>query len=378
MGKDTPHIYTPLLPLAAVYGMAVRLRNKLFDWNILKSRSFDVPVICVGNISVGGTGKTPHTEYLIRLLKDEFNVCVLSRGYKRKSKGFVIARKNETTIEDIGDEPFQMWQKFPDINVAADSDRCNGIDHLIKEAANDRKQQVIVLDDAYQHRYVKAGIYILLIDYNRRIRHDALLPAGRLREPENGKTRADIIIVSKCPENISKEKMKEIYSEISPKPWQEVFFTHMKYGNMYRIFDKNRNDEMNCKDISSDMNILLLTGIASPKAITEELGRYTQKITSMVFADHHNFSHEDMDNLKHNFMSMPEGKRIIVTTEKDAARLIFHPNLDDKLKPYIYALPVEVSFLNNETIKFNQKITEYVRKNSRNSSIPQSKDANKS
>lgn len=129
-----------------------------------------------------------------------------------------------------------------------------------------------------------------------------------MREPENGKTRADIIIVSKCPENISKEKMKEIYSEISPKPWQEVFFTHMKYGNMYRIFDKNRNDEMNCKDISSDMNILLLTGIASPKAITEELGRYTQKITSMVFADHHNFSHEDMDNLKHNFMSMPEGK----------------------------------------------------------------------
>ena len=378
MKKSTPHIYKVLLPLAVIYGLAVKLRNKLFDWNIIKSKSFDVPVICVGNITVGGTGKTPHTEYLIRLLKNEFNVCVLSRGYKRKSKGFVIARKNETTIEDIGDEPFQMWQKFPDINVAVDGDRCNGIDHLIKEAANERKQQVIVLDDAYQHRYVKAGIYILLIDYNRRIRHDTLLPAGRLREPENGKTRADIIIVSKCPESLSKEDMKELYSEISPKAWQEVFFTHMKYGNMYRIFDKSRNDEMNCKDISSDMNILLLTGIASPKAITEELGRYTQKITSMVFADHHNFSHEDMDNLRHNFMSMPEGKRIIVTTEKDAARLIFHPHLDDELKPYIYALPVEVDFLNNETIKFNQKITEYVRKNSRNSSIPQSKDADKS
>lgn len=377
MGKSTPHIYIPLLPLSAIYGLAVRLRNKLFDWNILKSRSFDVPVICVGNISVGGTGKTPHTEYLIRLLKNEFNVCVLSRGYKRKSKGFVIARKNETTIEDIGDEPFQMWQKFPDISVAADSDRCNGIDHLIKEASNNSKQQVIVLDDAYQHRYVKAGIYILLIDYNRRIRHDALLPAGRLREPESEKKRADIIIVSKCPESLSKEEVKELYSEISPKKSQDVFFTHMKYGSLYSIFDKGRNNKMSCNDISPDMNILLLTGIASPKAITEELGRYTQKITSMVFADHHNFSNEDMNNLKQNFMSMPEGKRIIITTEKDAARLISHPHLDDELKPYIYALPVEVDFLNNETIKFNKKITEYVRKNSRNSGIPQSKDADK-
>lgn len=378
MKQDKPRIYIPLLPFSALYGMAVWLRNKLFDWDILKSRSFQIPVICVGNITVGGTGKTPHTEYLIRLLKDEFSVCVLSRGYKRKLKGFVMAEKGKSTIEDIGDEPFQMWQKFPDINVAADSDRCNGIDNLIAKAGNRDKKQVIVLDDAYQHRYLKAGMYILLIDYNRRISHDTLLPAGRLREPASGKSRADIIIVSKCPESLTSEKMDRLRSEISPTAEQEVFFTYMKYGNLYRIFRQGNSDEMRPEDISPDIHILLLTGIASPKAITEELGRYTQKITSMVFADHHNFSHEDMDNLKHNFMSMPEGKRIIVTTEKDAARLIFHPNLDDKLKPYIYALPVEVSFLNNETIKFNQKITEYVRKNSRNSSIPQSKDADKS
>lgn len=378
MKQDKPRIYIPLLPFSALYGMAVWLRNKLFDWDILKSRSFPIPVICVGNITVGGTGKTPHTEYLIRLLKDEFSVCVLSRGYKRKSKGFVLAEKGKSTIEDIGDEPFQMWQKFPDINVAADSDKCNGIDNLIAKAGNRDKKQVIVLDDAYQHRYVKAGIYILLIDYNRPISHDNLLPAGRLREPASGKSRADIIIVSKCPENLNSEEMDRLRSEISPTAEQEVFFTYMKYGNLYRIFRQGNSDEMRPEEISPDSHILLLTGIASPKAITEKLRQYTGNIEPMVFADHHNFNREDMETLRSRFMSMPEGRRMIITTEKDAARLITHPHLSEELKPYIYALPVEVSFLNNETIKFNQKITEYVRKNSRNSSIPESKDADKS
>lgn len=282
-------------------------------------------------------------------------MCVLSRGYKRKSKGFVLAEKGKSTIEDIGDEPFQMWQKFPDINVAADSDRCNGIDNLIANAGNRDKKQVIVLDDAYQHRYVKAGMYILLIDYNRRICHDTLLPAGRLREPASGKSRADIIIVSKCPENLNSEEMDRLRSEISPTAEQEVFFTYMKYGNLYRIFRQGNNDEMKPEDISPDRHILLLTGIASPKAITEKLKQYTGNIESMVFADHHNFSREDMETLRSRFMSMPEGRRMIITTEKDAARLITHPHLSEELKPYIYALPVEVSFLNNETIKFNQK-----------------------
>ena len=260
--------------------------------------------------------------------------------------------ESKSTIEDIGDEPFQMWQKFPDINVAADSDRCNGIDNLIAKAGNRDKKQVIVLDDAYQHRYVKAGMYILLIDYNRPISHDTLLPAGRLREPASGKSRADIIIVSKCPENLNSEEMDRLRSEISPTAEQKVFFTYMKYGNLYCIFRQGNNDEMKSEDISPDRHILLLTGIASPKAITEKLKQYTKNIESMVFADHHNFSREDMETLKSRFMSMPEGRRMIITTEKD--------------------------FLNNETIKFNQKITEYVRKNSRNSSIPESKDADKS
>lgn len=363
MKQDKPHICTPLLPLSALYGIAVWLRNKLFDLNILKSRSFPIPVICVGNITVGGTGKTPHTEYLVRLLKDEFNVCVLSRGYKRKSKGFVLAQEGKTTMEDIGDEPFQMWRKFPDVNVAADSDRCNGIDNLIAKADKRDKKQVIVLDDAYQHRHVRAGMYILLIDYDRPIRQGTLLPAGRLREPASGKNRADIIIVSKCPENISSEEMERLRSEISPTAEQEVFFTYMKYGNLYRIFRQGKNDDMCPEEISTDSHVLLLTGIASPKAITEKLMHYTTNIQPMAFADHHSFNRKDMEAVRKRFMSMPKGKRMIITTEKDAARLTMQPHLDERLKPYIYALPVEVCFLNEDKIKFNKKITEYVRKN---------------
>lgn len=367
MSIKKPDIYTSLLPAAWIYGLIVRLRNKLFDYNILQSKSFGIPVICVGNISVGGTGKTPHTEYLIELLKDDFDVNVLSRGYKRKSKGFVMAQKGKSTIEDIGDEPFQMWTKYPEISLAVDSNRCNGIENILKCKNNGLKQGVIILDDAFQHRYVKPGLSILLIDYNRPIHNDAILPAGRLREPESGKKRADIIIVSKCPQNISSQDMEELTVAISPDRSQSIFFTCMKYGIMYNIFSKSK--KLNTDNIDKEYSILLLTGIASPKAIIDMLGNHTENITTVTFHDHHNFSKDDIRSIEQKFNDIKSMKKIIITTEKDAARLVNDRHLSDDIKPYIYALPIKVNFLDNAEQKFNQKITEYVRKNSRNSSL---------
>lgn len=376
-----PKIYKPLLPLSYLYGLGVRLRNKLFDYDILHSRTFDIPVICVGNISVGGTGKTPHTEYLIRLLKDRYNVFVLSRGYKRKSKGFVIAREGHTEIQDIGDEPYQMWKKFPDINVVVDADRCNGISNILgilgRSGNSSLKSPVIILDDAYQHRYVKAGMYILLIDYNRPVHNDALLPAGRLREPESGKKRADIIIVSKCPKDISNNEQNEFVKAINPLPDQSIYFTYTEYENLQKLFPESPNGHENTNttdsrtvyDLTSDTHILLLTGIASPKAIINKLKEWTNNIYLITFGDHHNFSSKDMETVKEKFLQLPEEKRIIITTEKDAARLISHPDLSTELKPYIYTLPIKVRFISKNEQNFNQKITEYVTENSRNSSL---------
>lgn len=200
MEDNTVRIHKWLLPLSWCYGLVVRLRNHFFEVGILKSRTFDTPVISVGNITVGGTGKTPHVEYLVRLLSDQMKVAVLSRGYKRKSRGFVLATK-ESTANDIGDEPCQIKRKFPHVYVAVDANRCEGIERLTTDKLT-KDTEAIILDDAYQHRYVKAGVNILLIDYNRLIIHDKLLPAGRLREPKSGKNRADIVIVTKCPDGL--------------------------------------------------------------------------------------------------------------------------------------------------------------------------------
>ena len=189
-----------LLPLSWLYGIGVRVRNWLFDCGVLKSRSFDIPVIAVGNITVGGSGKTPHVEYLVDLLRHSFKTAVLSRGYKRESNGYVVAKK-KTTMPEIGDEPFQIHSKYKDIYVAVDSNRCRGIDHLTHDAST-RDVEVVLLDDAFQHRYVKPGINILLVDYHRLIIYDRLLPAGRLREPRKGTARADIVIITKCPTDL--------------------------------------------------------------------------------------------------------------------------------------------------------------------------------
>jgi tetraacyldisaccharide 4'-kinase len=360
-----------LLPLSWLYGMAVNLRNTMFSIGILKSRSFDVPVIAVGNITVGGSGKTPHVEYLIRLLKDTFHTAVLSRGYKRKSKGFVQATA-KTTMPEIGDEPFQMKQKFPNVIVAVDKNRCHGIDTLVE---NDKDIDVVLLDDAFQHRYVKPGINILLVDYHRLIIYDKLLPAGRLREPLSGKDRADIVIVTKCPKDLKPMEYRVIMKAMSLYPYQQLFFTSIDYGELLPVFQETKEalDLHHLKDYSA----LLLTGIASPQQMTHDLQPLIPQLTPLVFGDHHIFSKKDMELINSTFAALPSPK-LIITTEKDVTRLRLVEGLSEEVRQHLYALPITVCFLQEQAQMFNQQIIDYVHKNSRNSILVKRKDDHKS
>lgn len=355
--------YTPwLLPFAWLYGMGVGLRNKLFDWGILQSKSFCIPVVCVGNLSVGGTGKTPHTEYLIRLLQNEgLHIATLSRGYKRKTKGFLLATET-SSAHDIGDEPYQMKQKFPDVRVAVDEDRCHGIEQLLKLTSP--AIDVIILDDAYQHRYVKAGYNILLTDFHRPFHQDALMPAGRLRESSSGKRRADAVIVTKCPDNISSADYKKISDGLQLCAHQHLYFSTFRYSELRPLFAENSITTL------SDKEVLLVTGIANPTPLLKQVQAEAGKVDLLAFPDHHDFDEKDMQLIEKRFMQLSQAKRIIVTTEKDAARLKSHPMLSNQLKPHTYVLPIEIAILQEKQRSFNQNIIDYVRKNSRNSHLP--------
>ena len=359
-----------LLPLSWFYGIGVNFRNTLFSIGMLKSRSFDVPVISVGNITVGGSGKTPHVEYLIRLLKNTFHTAVLSRGYKRKSKGFVQATA-ETTMPEIGDEPYQMMQKFPDVTIAVDKNRCHGIDTLVE---NDNNIDVILLDDAFQHRYVKPGINILLVDYHRLIIYDKLLPAGRLREPLSGKDRADIVIITKCPKDLKPMEYRVITKAMSLYPYQQLFFTSIDYGELQPVF----NDTKAALALTQlkDHNVLLLTGIASPRQMTHDLEPLAPKLTPLTFSDHHIFKEKDVELINSTFASLPEPK-LIITTEKDVTRLKLVDGLSEEVRQNTYVLPINVCFLQNQADMFNHQIIDYVHKNSRNSILVKRKDDHK-
>lgn len=372
MEGDFIKINECMLPLSWLYGIGVRLRNQLFELGVLKSRSFDIPVISVGNITVGGSGKTPHVEYLIRLLKDHTKVAVLSRGYKRKSKGYVLAGK-DTQMKDIGDEPFQMKTKFPDIYVAVDKSRCHGID-MLTESKETNDTDVILLDDAFQHRYVKPGVNILLVDYHRLIIYDKLLPAGRLREPQSGKARADIVIITKCPKDMKPMEYRVIIKAMDLYPYQQLFFTTLEYDNLKPVFC---GKERPLRSIGKNENILLLTGIASPKQMIYDLKGYSQNITPMTFPDHHQFTGNDIERINMTFGDMPSPK-IIITTEKDNARLFGMDGLSDEVRHSLYMLPVRIKFMLGQEEEFNNKIIGYVQKNSKNSILAKAKDDNKS
>ena len=358
-----------LLPFSWLYGLGVKMRNMAFDLGILKSRSFDVPVISVGNITVGGTGKTPHVEYLVEHLKDIFHVAVLSRGYKRKSHGFVLATP-ETTMPEIGDEPFQMKQKFPDVTVAVDKSRCHGIEEL---TSNDKTLDVILLDDAFQHRYVKPGINILLVDYHRLVIYDTLLPAGRLREPLNGKNRADIVIITKCPKDLKPMEFRVITKAMNLFPYQSLYFTALDYGKMKPLFE---GEERSLQDLKANEQVLLLTGIASPEQMTHDLAPFAKHLIPLSFADHHHFKAKDVRLINETFEQLPE-PRCIITTEKDATRLLHAEGLSEEVRKNIYILPVTIHFMQEQEETFNQFIIGYVRKNSRNSILAKAKDDHK-
>lgn len=372
MEGDLIRINEWLLPVAWLYGIGVRIRNEMFETGILKSRSYDIPVISVGNITVGGTGKTPHTEYLIRLLQQKYKVAVLSRGYKRKSKGFILAGA-ETPMSAIGDEPYQMKQKFPDIYVAVDKNRRRGIERLCDEQTAPGTE-VILLDDAFQHRYVKPGINILLIDYHRMICDDKLLPAGRLREPEEGKSRAGIVIVTKCPPDIKPMGFRVISKALKLFPYQKLFFSTLRYGCLRPLFGEG---ERPVESLRPDEHILLLTGIASPEQMRMDLERYGAPITQLAFGDHHYFSPADTALINETYAGLPAPK-LIVTTEKDAVRLQELDGLSEEARAGLHVLPVEVEFLQNQQESFNENITGYVFKNSRNSILAQKQNDHQS
>ena len=360
-----------LLPFSWIYGSIVRFRNWLFDMGLKKSKSFSIPIISVGNITVGGSGKTPHVEYLIRLLHDKAKIAVLSRGYKRKSHGYVLAEES-TTMPEIGDEPFQMHQKFSDIYVAVDAKRARGIENLQNDEAT-KDVDVVLLDDAFQHRYVKPGINILLVDYHRLIIYDKMLPAGRLREPWSGKNRADIVIITKCPKDLKPMEFRVLTKAMDLYPFQKLYFTSIDYDTPKGVFEEKQIE----LDKLQDYHVLLLTGIASPKQMEHDLKPMTKDITNLSFGDHHSFKGKDIDRINDAFESMPE-PRIIITTEKDAVRLRETEGLYEKVKSNMYELPIKVSFMLDQQDNFNEKIISYVRKNSRNSILAKRKDDNKS
>lgn len=376
-----------LLPLSLIYGSVTNFRNRLFDIGILKSRAYKIPVIAVGNITVGGTGKTPHVEHLVRLLQDKIKVAVLSRGYKRKSKGYVLA-DSSTQVNDIGDEPFQMMLKYPKAYIAVDKDRRRGIERLTTdEASNDT--DVILLDDAFQHRYVKPGINILLVDYHRLIIYDRLLPAGRLRESMRGKQRADMVIITKCPRDLKPMEYRVLTKALELFPYQALFFTTLEYDEPTPLFPneveeppKTSKDgipelkfQLSLRDSElKSQNVLLLTGIASPQQMEEDLQGRCKSITPLTFGDHHAFKAKDIRRINEAFESMPK-PRIIITTEKDAARLRHADGLSDEVRRNLYVQPIRISFMNEQEDNFNQKILSYVQKNSRNSILVKEKDA---
>lgn len=305
-------------------------------------------MICVGNLAVGGTGKTPMVEYLIRLLKNDLNTATLSRGYKRKTEGFAIAGDTTTALE-IGDEPMQFHQKFPDITVAVGEERLVAIPQLLHDRP---ATQVIILDDALQHREVRAGMNILLTDYKNLYTRDLMLPAGDLRDIRRSSKRAHIIIVTKCKAGLSEPERDAIIREIGPAAGQKVYFTLITYGTPYHLFTEEE------VGINPEMDILLLCGIANPGPIKEFLTEQVHTFDMLRFPDHHIFNSDDLEEIKRQFAKVKKGKRIILTTEKDAVRLLKFENELADLP--IYAVPIQHSFLFDQARSFEEDITGFV------------------
>ncbi len=338
-----------LFPFAILWSFIIWLRNKLYDKKIIRSASFNIPIICIGNLSVGGTGKTPMTEYLIKILSKNYSVATLSRGYKRKTKGFIMAGDNATAA-DIGDEPMQLHQKFPQIIVAVCEERIIGIPRLLHEKED---TQVIILDDAFQHRQVKAGLNILLTDFNNLYTEDFMLPAGTLRDVRSSSKRANIIVVTKCKVNLTNEERFDIIKKLQPLPQQKVFFTTIEYETPYHLFTKE------VRNLNTDDSVLVVCGIANPQILKEKIGGCTKNYKIISFKDHHIFSTNDIREIKNYLSGIISTKKMIITTEKDMVKLKQYQSELHGLP--IYVLPMTHKILFDEENDFTQQILSFVK-----------------
>lgn len=330
-----------LLPISFFYHIALSIRHKLYDWRLLKSKRFEQPVICVGNLALGGTGKTPHVEYLFNLLSEQYRICVVSRGYGRKTKGFQLANSN-CGPETIGDEPMQYVNKFNELMVAVDENRNEAIELM---NTIDRPPEVYLLDDAFQHRSTQAGLNILLTAYDRLYCDDHLIPAGSLRDIRSAAKRADIIIVSKTPTGVDELKKAEVIGKLNPLPHQKVYFSSLVY------------EHPDPADAA-----LLFCGIARPEPLIEELKQRYPLVEVMAFPDHHPYTGKDIETILQRYRNLKGDRKIIVTTEKDLARLTNSPYLCQFESVPLYAVPIKIKIDKEE--KFKLDILSYVRKNS--------------
>ena len=327
---------------------------------MLPTESFDIPVISVGNISVGGTGKTPHIEHLIRTLSDaSYRIAVLSRGYKRHTRGFRLVSMSSTATE-VGDEPLQIKHKFPTVTVAVDANRRRGIRKLAEQTPG---IDIILLDDAYQHRFVTPALSILLTSYERMIYEDKLLPVGRLREPIEEKARANIVIVTKCPEVLKPIDYRLLAKHLNLYPYQNLYFTGLRYDELKPVFPSENTERVTAEQLSNEPNdVLLVAGIASPGLFAEYIGKYTPHTQLWKFGDHHEFSSRDLRKIEDWITASIEkgGRGYVIVTEKDAARLLNCPRVSSLLKRHLYYLPLHVHFMLEQEPAFNNQIKESV------------------
>jgi len=350
-----------LFPVSVLYGFVTYVRNKLFDWKMLHSVSFQLPIISIGNLNTGGTGKTPHVEYLIRVLKTNYKIAILSRGYKRRSKGFILADQN-SSHEKLGDEPYQMKIKFNDIDVAVDKKRVHGVDRLDNQI---KGLDVVLLDDAFQHRWIKPGLSVLLTDFYDLYCNDNMLPSGTLREYRSGVKRADIIVVTKSPKVLSPITRKRVTDLITPGNHQSLYFSYIKHGRLSPIPGVDYIPKKTLKFSS----ILLVAGIANPYPLKIYLTDRCRTLEKIYFPDHHKFTTNDIARIKRTFDRILTRDKVIVTTEKDMIRFM-QPNLIAMIKhlPICY-LPMEIKIHKEDRKAFEQQMLNYVKNHRRNHSV---------
>lgn len=345
-----------LFPFAVIYGIITSLRNLLYDWKFLQSKSFDVHTICVGNLAVGGTGKTPHVEYLIKLLQDEVKIATLSRGYKRKTTGFIHADENSTAL-DIGDEPLQYKTKNPNLEVCVDANRVNGVKKILSFP---EPPKVIILDDAFQHRALNSELKIVVSEYSNLYLNDCMLPAGTLRESKAGIKRADIIIISKTPDKTTAIEIRNVIKDIKPLAHQQLFFTWLKYGELVGF--QNPTETIDTLNDLFRYRIVLFTGIGNPSPMVTYLKEYASDVKHIQYPDHHQFTIQDIADIRAELDAFEGGNKIVITTEKDAMRLKGSDLQDIANTLPLYVLPIEVDF-KDKAQEFNETIINYVRTN---------------